>query len=188
MTPGANDLTTLSNVKTYLRLTQTTDDNFIQSLITNASAFIQTFVSRIFASANYTETRDGLGCLSRKIAFSNIPVTAVSSVMIDGVNVPASPDFFSAGYRFNSNFLVLNGYAFTEGFQNIVLSYTAGYSTTPADIAQACIQMVALRYREAERIGQNSKTLNGENVTFTNEAMSPDVAITLGHWQKVMIV
>lgn len=187
MTVGANDLTTLADVKQYLRLTQTSDDDFLQALITSASQFIQTWLCRIIASTSYSEVRDGLGCLSQKMAFANYPVTAVSSVTIDGINIPQAPNFNSAGYRFNSQFIVLSGYSFNEGFQNIGLNYTAGYATTPPDIARACIQIVGLRYREAERIGQHSKTLNGETVAFSTDAVPPDVAITLGHWQKVMI-
>ncbi len=187
MTVGANDLTTLADVKAYLRLTTDKDDALLQTLITNCSAFIETWTNRIFKSTDYTDVMDGIGWTSRKIAFQNYPCTAVSAVTIDDIVIPAASNTTEFGYRFNENFLFLNGYSFCEGFQNVVVSYTAGYSATPSDVAQACIQIVALRYRELERIGQHSKVLNGENVNFTTTAVQPDVAITLGHYTKVVL-
>jgi hypothetical protein len=54
------------------------------------------------------------------------------------------------------------------------VNYTAGYSAIPADIAEACVELVALRYRQRQNIGQSSKHLaTGETVSYDRRAM-PD--------------
>jgi len=186
---GANDLTTLDAVRTYLRLTGTNiGDDILESLITSVSAFIETYTNRVFNETDYTEVRDGIGCNAQKMVFANYPVSAVSAVTIDGTNIPAAASFNDAGYRFDSQVIVLNGYSFSKGNLNVTLAYTAGYSTIPYDLSQACNELVGLRYREIERIGQVSKIINSENVTFSKDAMPADVLITLNQYRKVILV
>jgi len=186
---GANDLTTLDAAKGYLRLEGTNvGDDIIESLITSVSAFIETYTNRVFAETDYEEVRDGIGCFAQRMAFANYPVSAVSAVTIDGVAIPAAASFNDTGYRFDSQIIVLNGYSFSKGNLNVTLSYTAGYSTIPYDLAQACNELVGLRYREMERIGQVSKIIQGENVTFSKDAMPADVLLTLNQYRKVILV
>jgi hypothetical protein len=181
---AAGDLTTLANVKSWLSppLTTTSDDALLTRLVTAASQFIQTWLNRQIASASYAETRDGNG--GRMLVFANAPVTAVASLTIDGIAVGAAPNPFAPGYVFSTSTLYLQGFRFIRGFQNIVLSYTAGFAATPPEIEQACIELVALRYRERDRIGQVSKTLAGEVVAFTQKDMPADVATILAQYQR----
>ena len=181
---AAGDLTTLDNVKGWLSppLTTTDDDGLLTGLITAASQFIQTWLNRRIASQAYAETRDGDG--GQKLAFGNVPVTAVSSVTIDGDAVPAAPDSASLGYVFSPTMLYLQGRHFTPGFQNIELTYTAGYAATPPELAQACIELVCLRYKERDRIGQVSKNLAGEIVAFSQKDMPPDVQTLLNQYRR----
>src|SRR5262249_6589951 len=81
------------------------------------------------------------------------------------------------GYTFTPTELALRGYVFTRRPQNVAVTYTAaGYATTPPDIAQACIELVAQHYRERSRIGEVSKTVGGgETVTFSQKDMSDPV-------------
>jgi hypothetical protein len=57
-------------------------------------------------------------------------------------------------------------YAFTIGQQNITVAYTAGYTTTPADIDGGVAMRVAFEYRALAHMGQSSKGLGRETVTF----------------------
>jgi hypothetical protein len=76
---------------------------------------------------------------------------------------------------------------FTRRPQNVVITYTAGYTTTPPDIAQACIELVARHYRERTRIGEVSKALGtGETVTFSQKDMSDSVKTLLSQYRAVM--
>src|SRR6185312_13143041 len=112
------DLTTLGEVKAWLQTGQAafpdTDDVLLARLITAASGFIQKWLNRNIASADWCEVRDGTG--GRRLTFSNFPVTAVLSLSIDGLAISAAPDDggFGAGYVFGATELALRGYVFTR--------------------------------------------------------------------------
>lgn len=182
------DLTTLADVKTWLQTGQaafpSTDDALLTRLVTAASQYIQTWLNRQIASVDYLEVRDGTG--SHRLQFACFPVTAVLSLTIDGQAVPAAASFNAAGYRFSSTQLSVRGYRFKRGAQNVVIAYTAGYSTTPPEVAQACIELVSLRYRERTRIGEVSRSLGGtETVAYAQKDMSDPIKTLLQQYRLV---
>ena len=180
---AVGDLTTLDNVKGWLSppLTTTNDDTLLTRLITAASQFIQTWLDRTIAETSYTETRNGLG--GTRLFLRNRPVTGVTSLAIDGVNIPASsPPPLGAGYLYDDISIYLVGHVFRRGQQNVTISYTAGYAATPPEVEQACIELVALRYKERDRIGQVSKNLAGEVVAFSQKDMPPSVQTLLDQY------
>ncbi len=174
------DLTTLANVKAYLSppLTTTNDDALLSRLVTAASGFIQSWLNRTIASATYAETRNGMG--GATLFLRNRPVTSVASVTIDGVAVAATD------YRFDAGAIYLLHRSFAKGAQNVTVQYTAGYAATPPEIEQACIALVALRYKERDRIGQASKSLGGEVVSFQQKDMPADVTTILDQYINVV--
>jgi hypothetical protein len=94
--------------------------------------------------------------------------------------------FNAAGYRFSSTQLSVRGYRFNRGAQNVVVAYTAGYPTTPPEVAQACIELVSLRYRERTRIGEVSKSLGGaETVAYAQKDMSDPIKTLLQQYRLV---
>ncbi|MFK7088680.1 head-tail connector protein [Chromobacterium violaceum] len=177
-------LTTLSNVKAWLNLPGAENDALLTRLIDAASAFIESWCGRRFAVQAYTEHRDGTG--KDMLMFGAWPVTAVASVVIDGQPIPPAADFAASGYRFDELALVLQGYRFARGRRNVAISYTAGYAQIPADIEQACIDLVALRFKERDRIGHQSKSLAGETVTFYLGELSPAARAALAQYKKVV--
>src|SRR3954447_14970342 len=187
---AAGDLTTLSDVKAWLQIGQNpfpaTDDALLTRLITAASRFIEAWLGRQIASADWLEVRDGTG--GQLLAFANFPVTAVLSLSIDGLNIPpsAADGGFGAGYSFTPTELALRGYVFTRRAQNVVVTYTAGYATIPADIAQACIELVCRRYRERSRIGEVTKATGGtETVRYSQKDMSDSIRTLLVQYRAV---
>lgn len=182
------DLTTLADVKAWLQLGQAafpaTDDGLLTRLITAASQYIQTWLNRPIAPANYLETRDGTGGYS--LQFACFPVSAVTMLTIDDQPVPAALSSTGTGYSFSATQLSVRGHRFNRGAQNIMVAYTAGYSTSPPEIAQACIELVALRYRERTRIGEVSRSLGGaETVAYAQKDMSDAIKTLLQRYRLV---
>lgn len=187
------DLTTLADVKTWLQTGQSafppTDDALLARLITAASQYIQTWLNRRIAIADYIEVRDGIG--GQRLQFTCFPVAAVLSLTIDGIVIPPAPPLLpstglTAGYVFSPTQLALRGYHFTRRAQNVVITYTAGYPTTPPEIAQACVELVALRYRERTRIGEISKAVGGgETVSYSQKDLSAPIATLLQQYRVV---
>ncbi len=182
------DLTTLANVKAWLQTGQssfpTTDDALLANLVTAASQYIQTWLNRQIALADYLEVRDGTG--GRRMQFACFPVVAVLSLTIDGQGIPHATSSSAAGYSFSQTQLAVRGYWFGRGAQNVIIAYTAGYSTTPPEMAQACVELVALRYRERTRIGEVSKSLGGaETVTYSQKDLSDGIKTLLQQYRLV---
>jgi len=185
---ASGDLTTLADVKAWLQIGQNafpaTDDALLTRLITAASQFIQTWLNRQIAEANYLELRDGTG--GHRLQFGTFPVSNVLSLTIDDQMIPAAQSSWDAGYTFSPTQLAVRGYTFTRRPQNVSMTYTAGYAATPPEIAQACIELVALRYRERTRIGEVSKALGGgETVAYSQKDMS-DATKTLIQQYRVI--
>ena len=181
------DLTTLADVKAWLQIGQgafpSSDDALLARLIAAASRFIQNWLGRPVGLADYAETRDGSG--GRRLQFGVFPVTAVLSLTIDGVAIPPASTTTAAGYVFSPTQLAVRGYLFRIGSQNVGLTYTAGYAAIPADLAQACIDLVALRYRERTRLGEVSKHIGAETVTFSQSDMSAATKAMLQQYRMV---
>jgi len=179
-----NDLTTLDNVKLWLNDTTTDDDALLARLITAVSSYIQTWLNRSFAIAPYSETRDGGG--KNRLMCSNYPVTSVESVIINGQPIPVSTDINTPGFYFDEYKIGLRGYCFVKGYDNVAIAYHAGYAAVPPEIEQACIETIALRYTEKERIGYASKSLAGETVSFTIVDFPKSVMTILNNYKKVI--
>ncbi len=182
------DLTTLADVRAWLQTGHnplpTTDDALLLRLITAASQYIQAWLSRRIGQADYLEVRDGSG--GQRLSFAVFPVSAVLSLTIDGIEIPPCTTPWGAGYVFSATELALRGYVFARRAQNVAVSYTAGFAAVPPEIAQACIELVALRYRERSRIGEVSKGLgNGETVTYSQKDMSASITTLLDQYKAV---
>jgi hypothetical protein len=198
------DLTTLGDVKLWLQTGQNafpaTDDELLTRLITAASQFIQTWLNRQIGVQDWIETRDGLGNefgpSEARYQFAAFPVTAVSRVIVDGVSIPAIPSqsgttaigTFAAqrGYLFTPTQLVIRGYPVLRRAASVTLQYTAGYAVPPADLAQACVELVALRYRERGRIGEVTKAIGaGQTVAYSQEDMSDSIRTLIAQYRRV---
>jgi len=182
---AAPDLTTLANVKAWLGITSSTDDAQLSRLITAYSQYIQTWLNRQIAAQSYSELRDGSG--KDFLVFADYPVTAVTSLKINGQAISQSADgVLQPGYAFDDGQIWLIGYRFAKGRKNIALTYTAGYATTPPELEQAVIEVIALRYKERERIGHQSKSLAGETVSFYIKDYPDSVQTILNNYRKVV--
>jgi hypothetical protein len=186
MAAGPNDLCLYTDVQTYLGLAPTVDAALLQQLVTAASGFIQAWLNRTFAITAYTEMRDGSG--GTRLMTANYPVVSVTGVQVDQTVIAAQPASGQVGYFNDSTSILLYGYCFNRGQSNIVLQYTAGFATVPFEIAQACIELVALKYKQKDRVGVSAKTLAAETISFFIGDMPASVKTILNDYKKVIPV
>jgi uncharacterized phiE125 gp8 family phage protein len=178
------DLTTLPNVKAWLEISGNSDDPLLSRLITAVSASVLRYLSRDILQATYALTINGTG--RDRWMFPQYPVTAVSSVSIDGTTISASTGIAAAGYVFDESTLYLRGYRLTCGVQNVTISFTAGYTETPVDIEQACIDWISLLYKGRKRIGEQSKVIGGEQVNYFTGPMPKSCELMLAPRRNVV--
>jgi hypothetical protein len=180
---AASDLTDLPTVKSWLGVTTSAADGLIASLITAVSAFIPNYLGRQVLSASYVETYRGNG--QHQLLLRNFPVTSVASVAFAGqaITTLADPISLTSGFLFDDRTLTLIGCRMPIGLP-VVVSYTAGYATAPADIAQAAVELVGEAFRRRDRIGLSSKTLGGQEVVaFSLKDMNDAAKALLASYQ-----
>ncbi len=134
------DLVTLTDLKTWLEVEGTQDDDLLSLLISQVSRAILTFIDRpSILSTTYTDVIDGGNDTSVMLRYW--PVNAVASCVVDGVAIGAAPPLVAGapaqrGYILDSadttppgrmQRLSLRYALFHEGLQNIIISYFAGY-------------------------------------------------------------
>lgn len=188
--PDAGDLCTYADVKARLRLQNDDAQQVLQDLITGASEDIRQETMRHYDVKTYTEYHSGRGVAQTQLWLRQWPVIEVTSLKIDGYVIPKAADNQSPGYWStpdeDSSRLLLNGYYFSPGNQNIEVSYRAGYSAIPADLKQACIRLVQYRFKADEWVGQRSKSLGGEVVSFVTDHMPAEVLRVCQRYKKVI--
>ncbi len=180
---AAIDLTTLENLRQFLAVKNTGDDELLSSLITRASQLMESACSQSLKSKSIVESFDGSGGFRQFVSAS--PIISVASVVIDGISIPfAGTSVSAAGYRIGREHIIRNLEQFPVGISNVVISYTAGYATVPADLEQACIHLAAYWYRKNTHIGEVSKSMAGGTTTYDTSDIPADVKLTLNDYTR----
>jgi hypothetical protein len=179
-------LATLADLKLYLDIpaANTTGDTELTRLLNMASAYVEQYLARTLTSATFTERRSG--ACTDVLSVRNAPITAVTSLTIDGTAIAASDG--TTGYYFEGESVYLLGpQKFTRGRKNILLVYTGGYdpSAIPADIVHSVIEIAAQAYREKEWIGFTSKSLAGETVAFARSGLPESAKNALNPYRRL---
>ena len=151
------DYCSKSDVAAYTGLST---EDFQDSWSEMVEAMINEHTGGGFAGVqNYTESLDGDG--TDTLYLSNRPVTAVSSLVIDSVDLASTEyKFYTAGYiRLVSYYgsaidrsVGTYDAVFPVGQQNVTVTYSAG-ETTPEQVRLAAILMVAELANVSRRAG-----------------------------------
>lgn len=75
---------------------------------------------------------------------------------------------------------------FPRGTANIDVRYLGGRDV-PEAVRDACVQLVALRFAERDRIGFKSKSLAGETVAFAVTEFPVSVTTILNAWRAPVV-
>ena len=179
---SAGDLVTIEDVKAYLGGDlQSNDDIVLQRLIGAASAFFVQASGLEILQRSYVERYDGKG--SARLYLRHTPVVSVTSVTIDEASIPVSAAVSDPGWVLSGNVILLFGYWFRRGLGNVLVDYSAGYATPPADVAEAVMELVGMRYRGKDRLGKLSESMGAIGSTaYSQKDVSPFVqSVILRH-------
>lgn len=139
-TLNANALTTLENVKYVWGRPQadTGDDERIITLINLITGRIEYWCGRKFKSATYTaEKYDGNG--DNYLFLKQYPIISVTEILRDDVAIgeTAYKIYKEEGYILKETF-------WTHGYQNLKVTYDAGFTTIPPALAEIAIEWVIM--------------------------------------------
>lgn len=181
-------LVTLNEVKTYLKITSSTDDVRLEALITYAQKLIESYCGRELEAASYTEYFDG----GRPSVFvARVPINNVTSVSeYDGVDYVLlnGPNSDGSLYNTQSNTTTIQYTFYTEtgeitklvgdgtgvlnldlaGFsvfnnftKGVKIIYNGGYVNVPADLKLCLMDVVKMLHKDWQ---SQSLTFQGETV------------------------
>lgn len=195
------NLCSLADVQAYTGDTSAGVGAVYTALIPKVSAAIEAYCARTFGQASYTETRNGNS--ADRIIVKNRPLTAVASVNVNGLSIPAAPDTVSFGFVFDDSSIyiragrklspppagTLGGFpvCFERGIQNVVLAYTGGYAAAPADVNQAACEWISFKTAKRGRPDKKNEVLAQQTVGFDLSGM-PDMVKTLLQPYRVTMV
>jgi hypothetical protein len=133
---ATGDLVQLAAAKAWLGVTTDDDDALLATLISQISRAIYNSINRSFVlPRNVVESYDGLG--GDRLLLRNWPVGAITSVSVDGLEIPPAGPTPSSGFMLEASddeppgamqqLFLWGAYRFCRGRQNIVVAYRAGY-------------------------------------------------------------
>jgi uncharacterized phiE125 gp8 family phage protein len=149
-TPAASSLlASLADLKSELGISGSTQDTYLTDLLTQSSQTIETYLNRRIVSEVVSELfRDGELPTADRLMLGRFPVTALASVTVDGVALSNTlyerDDRQGFVYRLDAS--GNRDYWQQGGVRKIVVAYTAGYTTVPADIERACLEVAKGKY------------------------------------------
>lgn len=183
-------LTDLDSVKKFMSMTGAVSDtdDLLESLISRTSTLMESYMGRNILTREYTEYHNGGGVYA--LFTRQGQITTVSGIWdssdwewTDDTLVDAD-DYTTV----DDNYIVLKNTTFNDYIQNCKIIYTAGYSSVPSDIQQACITEVSRMYKNKNSVDITSKTLSDGSVSFYDKGFLPLTIITLNKYKRVNIV
>jgi hypothetical protein len=174
-------LTTKAKVKSYLGITSTSDDTFIDSLILDMSAQIETYCNREFEQGSFTEYFD-VENGDTKIFLANFPIGTAITVSYrtgtwgDITYLSYNVNDFLPNY--DSGKISFAG-AFNDQEKYVKVDYTGGYlvdfnnetnitlHTLPRDLSSLATEMVARSYQLRKTAGVSSESTEGQSITYS---------------------
>jgi hypothetical protein len=182
---AAIDLTTLQRVKDELgNVTTTNVDALLTFIITAASRILMTQTGRRFKSEAVTYATDGTA--TRGLSLPNGPVTAISTVVIDGTTIPPIVTLGDTGWTQQGDRVRLVGHRFDIGTNNVVVTYTSGYTSIPEDLEQGCIELVCWMYKNRDHFGLQQRSVHdAEAVTYRKDELPFLVQVVIDTYKNV---
>lgn len=200
MAVGTYALTSLDALKDYLGISQSANDNLLESCIDRATALFELETRRKLKARDYSYVStadaydpdnavlDGNG--RDAISLPQYPLNTLTTLRINEIAIDARSSIYALGYVLDkkAGILRLSGYVFTRGLANIELVYNAGYSTIPDDLSNVCLEQAAWLFKQTapggNLLGVASKTLADGSISYTAKDLLPSVKIVLENYKK----
>lgn len=133
----------IADVKESLGIVDNSKNNLITRKINQATRVIQNYCDNSFSSVAYVEEYDsGFG---QVITLRHWPIISFTKLEYRGTNLNDATQFNTATSNLyfvdTASGVVKFLDSFWGGFNQWRATYTAGYATVPADVAEACVQL-----------------------------------------------
>lgn len=187
MSLPANALTTLANVKKYLRITSSYYDAYLEYLIGGASKAVENYTKRIWLGQYQTAAHEYPDPRGRFLFLKARPIRDITSI-IEGQTTLAYTDDNNGDYRFErskeegmveraggTNLQAfdrdsIGGGGWMAGFRVVDVLYRGGYQDIdhlPTDLVMAVDALVSEVFKGADRVGGiTSESVGAYSVSY----------------------
>ncbi|MCI0706040.1 MAG: phage gp6-like head-tail connector protein [Ignavibacteriae bacterium] len=195
---GENDIVSLSELKSYLRKTDTNQDNFLQDWITIVSGQIERYCDRKFRAQTISnEIHDGDG--TNRLYTHYFPIAGLAGQSdvekLSSLQFSNTPDDEWEDIEINIDHIFIDEHKpyielydeiFPAGRRNIRVSYFAGYATVPEDVKRMACEMCAMVWKESNaggifQLGEAFRRTEESGTEFTKEIIDLDA-----RWKSVL--
>lgn len=200
MALSADALCSLAQLKEYLQVSSSEHDSFIEGLIEAVSARFMAYTGRKLTARDYSpdpedENHDQdnailSGTGHRELLLPQYPVTALSTLLLDGRAVTQAQTGYASGWVLDqaAGVVSLLSQVFPMGSHNVQITYRAGFETAPPDLAQAAVEQSAVLFQESSvghgRLGISARTLADGSVSYSQKTLLPQVAAVLDRYRN----
>lgn len=164
----------VEDVADLLQITlEDADYIYIERAINEATEAIKIYTQQEITARSETITIDCPG--GSRIFLPELPVNTVSKVIEDEEELTATTD-----YKLGQHGILyrVNGY-WSDGIQNVVITYSHGYSTIPQIIKDVCTRAAARAFQAGKRsketegvLGVSATSLGDYSVSYGQESSS----------------
>jgi hypothetical protein len=175
---ATNALTTIDAALEYLGV-KTTDENRIGKIkqcINGASWYCNSYTKRKLLTRANTDYYNGGGI--NTIMLNNYPCTTLTSVYDDLARAYGADTLVDAASLVVMPtdllyMIVYDNGTFMSGMKNVKITYTAGYTTVPYDLEQACLGIVGVYFHHTDEkmLTVQSRSLGDGSVTVDMNRM-----------------
>lgn len=184
-----NALVSLAEAKTFLKISASSEDSVIEDFINRASIWANDYTGRRLKSRSNSDVYDGDG--SDILLLRDYPVNAVTLFQIVDEPVPLIIyEDFSLNAE-NGIIKTKNGRMITKGFQNVDITYTAGYTTAPETVKEAVLLYVGHLYRRQyadQKFGVQSETVGDRTTTYGSDDIIPKAKALLNPYRSERVL
>jgi uncharacterized phiE125 gp8 family phage protein len=155
---AANALITTTEVKRWLNLDGSGDDDFLQEAINDWSDAVETRCGRIIKQATYTDEAHDGG--KKAVLLLHPPVSSITSITVDDDELESDEYVYDEK---SGIVRMVSGYAFEGVNGEVTVTYVGGYDPVPGDLKRAMMQLAALEYYLSGR-GRKALAKRGESM------------------------
>ena len=181
---------TTIQLKDYLGITNSTDDNLLEDFISRAEGIIDGYTGRHFEAATaayYFQESDTDGNDLPLSGYDLLTVTKLTNG--DGVEITSS-DYRLFPRNETPKWLIrldeAKSWSFSGGDSEISVAGTWGWSATaPLDIQHACVRLAAFLYRQKDTSADIDRPMvTGDGVTIMPSGLPSDVQKLLDRYKR----
>lgn len=200
-------LTTVDDVKTYLGITDTSQDALLEMFVNQSTDWIESYCGgRRFKDTTYTDEvyesifakADGdFPTIQRNRQYwlntRQYPITATEPIVVkyrNGTDNWDTQESTAYDVYEDRGQLYIHG-----GMPNVrkavKLTYSAGYASIPNDLSLACIKLTARQFEKRKSQGKKSESIGGASITWQDagaESMDGDVMDILNSYKRKPLV